>query len=425
MIYDIISHMPGIETNQSYIPQNQSFRDIPINPNLSDVLGKLIKKRDIIDSCEVTTFVGGPLDLRSRGIETSWLTPIEIQDEENSTYIHAIYINCNPESSDHAEKIFNSASETAIKLQDESDPSVQSLRHFFSCPNDQKQVIFRISRMGSFHIPDMITPFSQPEPDILQKHIRAAEQLLNTTIPITHEQIKSITSPPEIWSDDCGLCVIAKPSKHKTPVGDIFAYLIYNPEDPWQIYELYTHEQLQKINKRLPVNLRIDSGCDIGQLYSDEGCDCHSQLLRMLTHVVEEKGIVIHAPTQDGRGYGLATKMETEGMKRGIPVGLNGNHLVPMDTVAAGKTLLGEHYDTRTYEGIGIFLRQFGFSDVRIHTDNKEKYKQLKYSGINVTRIPTNTLTDAYSDDCKAHIKAKHNDPLYWGDSESEGEISE
>jgi GTP cyclohydrolase II len=147
------------------------------------------------------------------------------------------------------------------------------------------------------------------------------------------------------------------------------------------------------------MEIRVDSGCQIGQVYDDGGCDCRSQFLKAL----DDGDVLFHLTHQDGRGWGMLSKMKTEELKRKI------------DTVEAAKRFFEDRpYDIRDYTVIGIFLRELGITEITLQTDNKRKIEALKNAGIKVLRKPTETLSHCNHRGCFHHIEAKHNTPDYF-----------
>ena len=58
--------------------------------------------------------------------------------------------------------------------------------------------------------------------------------------------------------------------------------------------------------------LRIDSGCETGQLFGDRTCECHQQLDLCMQKIMRRgHGLIINIPFQDGRGMGLPFKLAT------------------------------------------------------------------------------------------------------------------
>ena len=175
--------------------------------------------------------------------------------------------------------------------------------------------------------------------------------------------------------------------------------------DPWKYYEIFTPRSIEKMSGN-DLLVRIDSGCDIGQIYDDRGCDCREQLHTALTDTQRlGNGAVIHIPSQDGRGFGAATKMETEGLKRGIKVATNQDNPHPVDTIEAAQMILGTEFDNRTYEGAGMLLGMIGVGSIILQTDNRLKSEGLAVGGITVRRRPTNTKGVRGA---SRHIEAKH-----------------
>jgi GTP cyclohydrolase II len=161
--------------------------------------------------------------------------------------------------------------------------------------------------------------------------------------------------------------------------------------------------------------VRLDSGCVSGQIYDDDTCDCLDQLHHGLHKMVtdNQKGLIIHMPTHDGRGYGTAPKAETEIYKRS---GKGRVHaaLEKMDTVSAAKFLYGEsqQYDLRTFDGAAKILKSLGIQRVKLLTDNKTKLNALVENGIQVVREKTDTQKES----CSEHLAAKKSSESYFSD---------
>lgn len=186
-------------------------------------------------------------------------------------------------------------------------------------------------------------------------------------------------------------------------------------QDVWKLYYLVysasvSLDELENSQERLLV--RMDSGCISGQIYDDEACDCLDQLHDGLQEIIsntESKGLIIHIPSHDGRGFGTAPKAETEIYKRG---GSGRIHTTPsLNTVAAAKLLYGcDEYDFRTFDGAAEILFSFKINNVLLLTDNKDKVATLEKHGIKVTRKKTETNKPS----CLEHIQAKKNSSLYF-----------
>jgi GTP cyclohydrolase II len=192
---------------------------------------------------------------------------------------------------------------------------------------------------------------------------------------------------------------------------------VIKSKDNWKVYYIIykTEDSLESLAKeKKPILLRLDSGCVSGQIYDDQECDCLDQLHIALSELSENKknkGIIIHIPTQDGRGFGTAPKAETEIYKRGGRGKVNST--LPLNTVDAAKLLYDtDNYDFRTFDGAAEILASLNIKSVFLMTDNKEKVESLKRSGINVTRKKTNTNKSS----CITHIEAKKNSSLYFNE---------
>ena len=124
-----------------------------------------------------------------------------------------------------------------------------------------------------------------------------------------------------------------------------------------------------------PVLLRIQSSCCFGEVFGGLSCDCRSQLESSLKRIREEgSGLVIYLQ-QEGRGVGLASKIEAICLEQ----------VEGFDTCEAFTHL---HYplDKRDY-GIAVqMLKDIGVESLRLLTNNPLKIEWLKKAGILVQR---------------------------------------
>ena len=141
------------------------------------------------------------------------------------------------------------------------------------------------------------------------------------------------------------------------PVGLFWQY-DFHIDDAWEKYSVIVKAQLDE-ETLLPVfahperlTLRIDSGCETGQVFQDLTCECRDQLHQVLVKIAAEgEGMVICIPRQDGRGKGLPFKLGTLWLQNALNI----------DTVESATMLAGsEEIDVRTYGGIIGILKFFG-----------------------------------------------------------------
>jgi|GEM_PF-3140868 len=413
---------------QRYIHPDYPNPQIPeTSHNYPEVTTRLIRKED--RERGVIEFVGGPLDLRDKyGIDQAWLSPVEVHNPKllhRYSNFHVVYLGCYPWNvPENTEVVINWANETDIKLVNSADEQTQQLNQAIQNYDGKPKIIVRLSTVGSLFYPRMSTPVHIPPVSILQSRYRRLAESLGLPINIDTETIGQLKEKSKFRvSHEIGLYVMSEPKIITNDIGTFYAYGIYRPDDPWLYYEIFSSKPIESINKNIPITIRIDSGCDIGQLYSDRGCDCHNQLLMALKAISQEDGLVIHAPTQDGRGYGMNTKMETEAGKRGFPGVHNrlseSTFMEPLDTIQAAELVFhsSDHFDLRTFDGMGTLLVELGFKEVRVLTDNRRKIEGLSKSGLKVSRLKTNTIeNDDLSEDTIKHIEAKHRNGIYISD---------
>ncbi|MEI7610498.1 MAG: GTP cyclohydrolase II [Rhodospirillaceae bacterium] len=139
----------------------------------------------------------------------------------------------------------------------------------------------------------------------------------------------------------------------------------------------------------IPVLVRMHSECFTGDLLGSLRCDCGDQLRRAIAAISEQgSGIVLYL-AQEGRGIGLVNKLRAYQLQD-----------EGYDTLDANEAL-GFDADERLYLPAAEMLRQLGFDQVRLMTNNPDKMAQLGRCGIEVVErvahiIPSNDHNAAY-----------------------------
>jgi len=385
---------------------------IPGAPAINDTYRESLRRLVLLQSGDVTHFYGCQLDL-DEGKDV-WVSPVEVDDGESFSYFQILYVNTTPQEAFNNSKLPVSlldVDEASYKLTPTEHPGYEQLMSEFI--GNRKHVLIRHCNTGMAYYPRSVIP--------TQDRTKSAEHL-EKIIAVTglHEPEVSVSlsKPSEMEDASIDISMIQTVHARKYPFagGEVHSYGLVLDDDPWKYYEIFTPRRIEKMSAK-DLLVRIDSGCDIGQIYDDRGCDCREQLHTALTDIQEfGNGAVIHIPAQDGRGFGAATKMETEGLKRGIRVATNQDNLQALDTITAAQLILGAEFDNRTYEGAGKLLGMIGVESVLLQTDNRLKAEGLAAGGISVTRRPTNTKGTRGA---LHHIKAKHqHGDIYYGKDE-------
>ncbi|HEY3174383.1 MAG TPA: bifunctional 3,4-dihydroxy-2-butanone-4-phosphate synthase/GTP cyclohydrolase II [Candidatus Polarisedimenticolia bacterium] len=126
-----------------------------------------------------------------------------------------------------------------------------------------------------------------------------------------------------------------------------------------------------------PTLVRLHSECLTGDIFGSLRCDCGRQLDKSMEMIAREgKGVIVYL-RQEGRGIGLDNKL------RAYELQDEGK-----DTVEANESL-GFKADLRDY-GIGAqILCDLGVNQIRLMTNNPEKFIGLRGFGLEVVdRIP-------------------------------------
>jgi 3,4-dihydroxy 2-butanone 4-phosphate synthase/GTP cyclohydrolase II len=129
------------------------------------------------------------------------------------------------------------------------------------------------------------------------------------------------------------------------------------------------------------VLVRVHSECLTGDVFGSRRCDCGGQLhaaLRMISEV--GLGAVVYLRGQEGRGIGIAHKLQAYELQDG-----------GLDTVDANVEL-GLPVDSREY-GIGAqILVDLGITTMRLMTNNPAKRGGLEGFGLQIVeRVPIHT----------------------------------
>lgn len=120
--------------------------------------------------------------------------------------------------------------------------------------------------------------------------------------------------------------------------------------------------------------VRIHSECWTGDVAGSLKCDCGSQLDASLKRVAQDGGAVLYL-RQEGRGIGLVEKLKAYNLQdQGL------------DTFEANEEL-GHQRDARKFDVAANLLKDLGWEEVRLMTNNPDKVKALREEGIQVTEV--------------------------------------
>ena len=135
------------------------------------------------------------------------------------------------------------------------------------------------------------------------------------------------------------------------------------------------------------VLVRLHSECFTGDLLGSLRCDCGDQLRGAIAAIHDAgRGVLLYL-SQEGRGIGLVNKLRAYQLQdRGA------------DTAEANEQL-GFDADERIYLPAAGMLRQLGFGQVRLLTNNPDKVAALARCGITVEeRVPHAFPSNAHND---------------------------
>ena len=126
----------------------------------------------------------------------------------------------------------------------------------------------------------------------------------------------------------------------------------------------------------LPVLVRIHSQCLTGDVFESKRCDCREQLTLSFEKIsLAGRGIILYL-NQEGRGIGLLNKIKAYSFQdQGL------------DTVVANECL-GLPVDGRDYKVAVKILKHLKVGTINLLTNNPDKIKAFKKTGIVANRIP-------------------------------------
>jgi 3,4-dihydroxy 2-butanone 4-phosphate synthase / GTP cyclohydrolase II len=124
------------------------------------------------------------------------------------------------------------------------------------------------------------------------------------------------------------------------------------------------------------VLVRVHSECLTGDALGSRRCDCGEQLTASLAAIATAgRGVVVYLRGHEGRGIGLARKMQAYALQE-----------CGLDTVEANEAL-GLPADDRDYDVAAQILRHLGVGSVRLLTNNPAKSRGLRDSGMRVSGL--------------------------------------
>ena len=139
--------------------------------------------------------------------------------------------------------------------------------------------------------------------------------------------------------------------------------------------------------KKEKVLVRVHSECLTGDVFGSRRCDCGPQLHQAMKQVADAGSGVILYMRQEGRGIGLAPKIQAYNLQE-----------QGLDTVEANEKL-GYGMDLREY-GLGAqILVDLGLKTIRLLTNNPKKIVGLKGYGLKIVeQVPIKIKSNPHNE---------------------------
>lgn len=136
---------------------------------------------------------------------------------------------------------------------------------------------------------------------------------------------------------------------------------------------------LGEVQDRSQPLIRLHSACMTGDIFGSQRCDCQAQMHAALHAIATEgHGMLLYLP-QEGRGIGLAGKLQAYGLQE-----------QGYDTVEANERM-GYPADARSYHSAVEILHDLGITSARLLTNNPAKIQALRERGLSIERVPLET----------------------------------
>jgi 3,4-dihydroxy 2-butanone 4-phosphate synthase/GTP cyclohydrolase II len=129
------------------------------------------------------------------------------------------------------------------------------------------------------------------------------------------------------------------------------------------------------VDRTTPALTRVHSECLTGDAFGSQRCDCGPQLQRALATIASAGGVLIYLRDQEGRGIGLAPKLQAYALQD-----------QGRDTVDANRDL-GLPVDARRYDDAAAILDDLEIGAVRLLSNNPAKQRGLEDAGITVAEL--------------------------------------
>ncbi len=156
-----------------------------------------------------------------------------------------------------------------------------------------------------------------------------------------------------------------------TPFGAFVAHAFEQPSG-----HVYVALVAGDVADRAGVLVRMHSECLTGDALGSLRCDCGVQLRQSLRRVAaEQRGVVVYATGQEGRGIGLLNKLRAYMLQDGGADTVDANHA------------LGLPADARHYDEAAAVLGALGIRSVRLLTNNPHKVDGLRAAGTIVDEV--------------------------------------
>ena len=157
--------------------------------------------------------------------------------------------------------------------------------------------------------------------------------------------------------------------------------------------KVFSKKLIDKMDKNIIPFVRIHSACCNSEIFKATDCDCAQQLDESIKIINNCNNGILFYLDQEGRGHGYSKKIS-------IIKNMQTNHLNTYDSCLD----LGLECDIRDYQNVAIFLKKYGFTKIKLLSNNLNKQKMFNKYGI---EIIIEKITGTYTHKNIDYLKSK------------------
>jgi GTP cyclohydrolase II len=157
--------------------------------------------------------------------------------------------------------------------------------------------------------------------------------------------------------------------------------------------KILSKKPIAEMDRETPPLIRIHSSCCNSEVFHANDCDCANQLEEAMSLISENGDGIIFYLNQEGRGHGYSKKIAIVGKMQKESI----------NTYQSCQSL-GLEKDIREYKQVTELLKGFGFTKIRLLSNNPIKIEKIENCGIEIIK---EKVTGKYTHQNINYLKSK------------------